>query len=119
MSFMEVKNCKALQELLDRLGDSLAENHVPEDGVFDSKLVASELVGNVFRHSDGWASLEWKIDGDFVELIVRSSAQFVPPEISRPADVYAESGRGLFLVDSVSEERCTVDGGIQVKIRIK
>ena len=66
--FMEVKNFEALKEAMKELCDFLAESDVPEDSVFDSKLVVSELVSNVLQHSDGVASLESEIRGEFIEL---------------------------------------------------
>lgn len=117
--FIEVKNYETLREALKRLCDFLAESDVPEDSVFDSKLVASELVSNILRHSDGVASLEGEIRGEFIELKIHSSARFCPPEQSRCSDVLAESGRGLFIVDSVCAERSfTEDGSIRVLIKI-
>ena len=88
--FMEVKNFEALKEAMKELCDFLAESDVPEDSVFDSKLVVSELVSNVLQHSDGVASLESEIRGEFIELKVRSSVRFCPPEESRCSEVYAE-----------------------------
>ena len=71
------------------------------------------------QHSDGVASLESEIRGEFIELKVRSSVRFCPPEESRCSEVYAESGRGLFIVDNVCTERSfTEDGGIKVLIKI-
>lgn len=117
--FIEVKNYEALQEAMKRLCEFLAESEVPEDNVFDSKLVVSELVGNILRHSDGVAFLESEIRGEFIELKIHSSVSFCPPEESRCSDVFAESGRGLFIVDSVCTERSfTEDGSIKVLIKI-
>lgn len=117
--FIEVKNYEALKKAMRELCDFLEACDVPEDNVFDSKLVVSELIGNVLQHSDGVASLESEIRGEFIELKVHSSARFCPPEESRCSDVYAESGRGLFIVDSVCTERTfTEDGSIKVLIKI-
>ena len=55
---------------MKRLSEYLEESDIPEENVFDSKLVVSELVGNVLRHSDGVASLEGEIQGEFIELKV-------------------------------------------------
>ena len=117
--FIEVKNYEALKEAMKQLCDFLAESDVPEDSVFDSKLVVSELVSNVLQHSDGVASLDGEIHGEFIELKVHSSVRFCPPEDSFCSDVLAESGRGLFIVDSVCTERSfTEDGSIKVLIKI-
>ena len=115
----EVKNFQALRRAMEELSRYLEESHVPEEDVFDSKLVVSELVGNVLRHSDGVASLEGEIRGNFIELKVRSSVCFCPPEKSCCPDAMAEGGRGLFIVDSVCTERTfTEDGSIRVLIEI-
>ncbi|MBQ8684788.1 MAG: ATP-binding protein [Clostridia bacterium] len=116
----EVENYAAMREALEKLCYYLAENDVPSERVFDSKLVASELVGNVLRHSGGVAKLCGEITEEFIELVILSSMPFLPPKASARADVFAEHGRGLFLVDSVCEERSLTDeGGIKVRIRIR
>ena len=118
--FFEVKNQKSLDTALVALCQYLTENGVPHGSIFDSKLVVSELVGNVLRHSDGVATLHGGIKDGFVELKVLSTVFYRPPENSRCSDVYAESGRGLFIVDNVCAERIfTDDGGIQVRIKIQ
>lgn len=117
--FVEVKNYEALKAAIEQLSDFLAESEIPEDSVFDSKLVVSELVGNVLRHSDGVASLEGEIRGKFIELKICSSVRFYPPEKSRCSDVFSESGRGLFIVDNICAERSvSEDGSIKVRVRI-
>ena len=55
-----------------------------------------------------------------IRLKINSTSPFTPPETSGLPHVYAEHGRGLFLVDSVCEERITTeDGGILVRIKIQ
>lgn len=115
----EIENYAAMQSAIAEFCRFLQEQNVTPDGVFHSRLVANELVGNVLRHSDGKAVLRGSITDGFVELTIFSTTTFCPPERSRCSEVYAESGRGLFLVDSVCEERTfTEEGGIRVRIRI-
>lgn len=117
--FFEVKTKKALAEALSGLCEYLSGYGVSDGSVFDSKLVVSELVGNVLRHSDGVATLSGKVKDGFVELTVRSTVAFCPPEKSRCPDVFSESGRGLFIVDNVCAERTfSEDGSICVRIKI-
>ena len=109
----------SLRDALENVNRLLEESDVPAERVFDARLVVSELVGNVLRHAKTTATLGVEIGGGFVELLVRSELPFIPPTVSKKAEVFAESGRGLFLVDSVSEERSsTTDGGIRVRIKI-
>ena len=116
----EIEHYQTMHAAIAKLCDALQSLSVPSERVFDSKLVVSELVGNVLRHADGKATLRGEVNGEFIELTVLSSVAFFPPEKSRPADVYAESGRGLFLVDAVCEKRTLTDeGGILVRIKIR
>lgn len=97
----------------------LAEQNVPQDSLFDSRLVFNELVGNVLKHAHGVATVHGEVKDGFIEVCVHSTKVFIPPKKSKLVEVTEEHGRGLFLVDSVCEERSfTPDGAIQVKIRI-
>ena len=114
----EVKNYAAMQDAISQFCRFLVSENVSSESVFDSRLVANELVSNVLRHSDGEAKLHGEVKDGFVELVIVSTKKFVPPETPRCSDVYAEHGRGLYLVDSVCTERITTpDGGILVRIK--
>ena len=116
----EIDNYLSLREAIESVNQILLEHDVPAERVFDARLVVSELVGNVLRHAKTTATLGVEISGEFLEMHVRSDVPFVPPKVSKKAEVLAESGRGLFLVDSVSEERVsTKEGGTLVRIRIQ
>ena len=115
----EIDNYLSLREAIERVSRMLTEQDVPDERVFDTRLVVSELVGNVLRHAKTTATLGVEIGVEFLEIRVRSDLPFVPPSVSKKAELFAESGRGLFLVDSVSEERsCTKEGQICVRIKI-
>lgn len=104
---------------LDRLSAFLEQEKVIGDALFHSKLVFSELVGNILRHSKAYAEVESNVDGEFVHLFIRSSDGYVPPKSSVCSDVYAEHGRGLFLVDAVCYSREETGGGVKILIRIE
>ena len=117
---IRIDDRNALKGALQELAEYLHAASSSEEGLFHSKLVVSELVGNVFRHSEGGASVTLERTGAFVHLTVHATKPFYPPEKSTLSDVYSESGRGLFIVDSVCEERkTTAEGGICVKVRIQ
>lgn len=119
MMIFEVKDYASLRLALQALCGDLDGRSVRPERVFDSKLVASELLGNVLRHTDGIAKLRWEVQGDFVELHILSSVAFVPPKTSQPVGVFSEHGRGLYLVDSLCVERTmTEEGGICVRIQL-
>ena len=116
---LRIDNYPSMQVAIANLCRFLQEQDVSEDGVFHSKLVASELLGNVLRHSGGYATLHGIVKNGFVELTVHSSVKFLPPAQTTRADLYAEHGRGLFLVDAVIVERkLTESGDILVKIKM-
>lgn len=116
---LRIDDRNALKGAIEELTAYLRAASASEEGVFHSKLVVSELVGNVFRHSEGGACVTLERSEEFVRLTVRATKPFFPPEKSTLSDVYAESGRGLFLVDSVCEERTTTERGeICVTVKI-
>ncbi len=118
--FIVVKNLTDLQDAMSRLCEFLEEWDVPKDNIFDSKLVVSELVSNALKYSQGVATFESEIKDGFIRIKVGSTLAFTPPERSVCSDVYAEHGRGLFLVDSVCENRTTTEKGeILVTIKIR
>ena len=116
----EVKNYTTLQEAIESLCAFLKEQNVHEDSIFDCKLVAYELLGNVLKHADGKAKLQGQIVDGFVELKIYSKNPFVLPTQKPCPDVTAEHGRGLFLVNTVCEERMFTEAdGLRVQIKIK
>ena len=116
---IKIENYPSMQVAMEQLCSFLQSQGVSEDSVFHCKLAASELVGNVLRHSNGYATLHTQLANGVVELVIQSSVQFTPPTQSVCADLYAEHGRGLFLVDAISIERTTTEAGdILVKIKM-
>lgn len=116
----EVKDIPSMHEAIYGLCSYLQQHGVSPDMLFDSKLVASELLGNVLRHTQGGAKIKGEIKDGYFHLYVYSDIIYRPPTESKNADVYAEHGRGLFLIDSVCVERSIVEeGAIVVKLKIK
>ncbi len=117
---VDVKNYETMQGALEALCSFLRAHGVSSDCIFDSKLVACELLGNVLRHADGQAKLQGEIKDGFLELKILTAKVFPIIEKSVCVDVLSEHGRGLFLVQEVCEHRVfTEDDGVRVYIRIK
>ena len=117
---IEVENRLMLKSALYALCEFLTDNGVSTERVFDSKLIASELVGNIFTPSTGKASMVVELLDGFVELEIGSTAPFTPPKETKLVEVLSEHGRGLYLVDALCYERLqTEDGAIKVRIKIK
>jgi len=118
--FLRVKNYATLQAALDGLCAFLSEQGVGQDDVFDGKLVACELLGNVLKYTDGEAGLRCEIKDECIELKVLSDTFFELPENIVCSGLFAENGRGLFLVKTVCDGQVfTEEDGILAKISIK
>ena len=118
--FFEIKDYATLQEGIDKLCVFLAQENVPSDCIFDSKLVAYELLGNVLKHADGKATLYCEIKEAFVELKICTGVVFSLPKDKVCPDATAEHGRGLFLVNAVCEGRFyEEEDGIRALIEMK
>ena len=68
-----------------------------------ARLILAELVGNVVVHAAGPAvlELEWRDDRPTVSILDRG-AGFVP-STELPADLFADGGRGMFIVNALAE----------------
>ncbi len=116
----EMKTYAEFKQAVSQLSDFLFKQKLSEDVVFDSKLVIHELIGNALQHSEGGASFSAEVVDGCVRISVRGEEKFYPPKESRLPTRYAERGRGLYLVDSLSAERTvTDDGEVIVIIRIR
>ena len=113
---IKIENHTSLKQALDTLCEFLLLEQVEKDRVFDSKLVACELLGNVFKHSEGGATLHGEVNAGFIELRILSDFPFLPTQVELPA-LFSEHGRGLFLIQSVSEGIEPITGGVLVKIK--
>lgn len=105
MMDFEIGDYDALREALRKLCEALERRAVPSGKVFDSRLVANELITNELRHGGGRAYLRAELCGDELRIFVRGARGYRPPDRSVCSDADSESGRGLFLVDSVSVSR--------------
>ena len=113
----EIINYETLRRAVDELCDFLFAQNVRADSVFDSRLVAYEMLGNVIKHADGNAKLDFGVTPEFVELKIVTAEIFFPVKRENCSDVYAESGRGIYLVDRMAERFLTDDGGILIRIK--
>ncbi len=116
----EMKNYADFKAAIAQLCDFLSAQKISEEQIFDSKLIAHELLGNVLQHSGGSAKLSVELTEGHIHLSVQAERVFRPPTVGNCPNCDAERGRGLFLVDSVSAARSfTEDGKILVRIQIK
>lgn len=114
----EIENYNALRASVEEFCEQLTLQKVPQGSIFDCKLVLYELLGNVLKHGNGRAELRCAVEAEFVELQISSKGTLSLPRHTPCADVYAENGRGLFLVESVCFERTITEDGILVRIKV-
>ena len=119
MMFFEVDDYEALRTSLQQMCDALERECVPVDAVFNCRLIANELLVNALRYGGGHAAFSARREGDMLRITVQSAVRYRPPARSSCSDVTAECGRGLFLVDALSERREYNDSeGICVTVRL-
>lgn len=117
--YFEIDDYNALEEALHDMVEALSAE-ISEDAVFTCKLVASELLSNVLQHGGGRAYFRAERAGNTLRISVRGENDYRPPEKSALASVYAERGRGLYLVDFYCETRTyRKEDGICVEISLK
>jgi anti-sigma regulatory factor (Ser/Thr protein kinase) len=117
--FFKVKNYAALQEALSALCAFLDRAEIPKERVFDAKLVACELMSNALKYAGGETGLEGKIKDGGIELKIYSKQYFKLPKTVACADLFAEHGRGLYLVNEICKgEMKAEEDGIRVRIVI-
>jgi anti-sigma regulatory factor (Ser/Thr protein kinase) len=89
-----------------QLATDLDAYDLPEDAIDDVVLVASELVGNAVRHTtasaQGTLNVTWDVDASGVRVSVGDPSD--QPPVARTADLDQPDGRGLTIVDAVSDE---------------
>ena len=114
----KVDNLKNMGSQLKTFVDFLRLAGADDEDIFASKLVSCELITNVIRHGGDEAEFTGSLSGDVITITVTAES-FKGLDISRPApDVFAESGRGLYIVKSICSDiergEC---GEIKVMIR--
>ncbi len=112
-----IRDNVSLRQALKAFHDDLQKEGLDEACFFDCKLVFSELASNAVRHGKG-GEICFRLLDKQVELTLTCSAPIILAPWSEAAPVLAESGRGLYLIDSVCQSRAsTSEGGIRVILK--
>lgn len=121
MISFKVDDLKFMNAELKTFLDFLKDEEVCDDGVFDSRLVACELITNVLRHDGETALFSGALCGDSVEIFVSSEGGDASFSVrtSLP-DVFAESGRGLYIINTLCDGKVKVEnGGVKAVVTIR
>ncbi|MCD7729825.1 MAG: ATP-binding protein [Clostridia bacterium] len=120
MITFSVDNLKDMNDRLKVFSDFLRQSDVGEDDIFDSRLVSCELITNVLIHCGERADFCGKISGGNIVITVSSPHTGNTPPPQGIPDVFAERGRGLYIVKTVSDGNVFFrEGAVEVYLRIK
>lgn len=112
----KVDNLNKMNSELRAFAEFLRLNAIADEDVFASRLVSCELITNVIRHGGEAAEFTGELRADRIIVTVNAkSLQDLNTEVGAP-DVFAESGRGLYIVKCFGEIE-TSDGGLRVCIK--
>ena len=114
----KVDNLKSMKENLADFVEFLRLSGANDEDIFASKLISCELITNVIRHGGDEAEFTGTIAGDKIIITVAADS-LKDINLNRPApDVFAENGRGLYIVKSFCCELCRGESGeVRVVIR--
>ncbi len=113
-------NVNDLKDMNARIGifsDFLRSENVCDDDIFASKLVSSELIANVILHGGESAHFLGELFPDAIRITVTSPNQKDISLLTSLPDVFAERGRGLYIIRCFGEiER--IKEGLRVLIKL-
>lgn len=120
MITFEIDDIKEMNAELWRFIEYLEGSGVDADSVFDSRLVSCELITNVLRHCGGSALFSGILSDGEITITVCSSSPTGKISVPDLPEVFAESGRGLYIVNAISGGNVKIAGGnVTVKILTK
>jgi anti-sigma regulatory factor (Ser/Thr protein kinase) len=67
-----------------------------------AELIVGELISNAARHADGNICVELTVSDGNAAVRVHDTSPGFALDVRRPADVFSESGRGLFIVSELA-----------------
>ena len=118
MISFKVDSLKNMSSQLQTFTEFLRLSGADDEDIFASKLVSCELITNVIRHGGDSAEFSGSLSGDTI-IITVTAESFKGLDITRPApDVFAESGRGLYIVKSICSDIERGERG-EIKVVIK
>ncbi len=119
MITFKLDNLKNMNAQLKAFAEFLRLNDIADDDIFMSRLVSCELITNVIRHSGEAAFFTGELLVDRIAITVAADGQ-KDFELSPSApDVFAESGRGLYIVNRIALGGIERGEGGELKVYIK
>lgn len=119
MVSFKVENLKNMNAQLKAFTDFLRSCDIDENDVFLCRLVSCELISNVIIHGGESADFKGELLDDKISISVTAESQRdINLTPSRP-DVFAESGRGLYIINAVSLNGVNRGEGGELSVFIK
>lgn len=115
----KVDNLKNMKAELNAFCELLRGSGAADDDIFAGKLIACELITNVILHGGDEAEFTGSLTGDKIVITVTAES-LRGVDLKRPApDVFAESGRGLYIIRSLcyGEIEQSENGEIRVCVK--
>jgi len=113
----KVDNLKNMSSELRGFADFLREQCIDDEDIFASRLVSCELITNVIRHSGEAAEFKGELFSDRIIVTVTAKSLEGLDVRTEIPDVFAESGRGLYIVRCLGEIEPSESGGLRVCIK--
>lgn len=100
-----------VRPLLEAMTASLTSQGVPSQDMMNLKLLFAEAINNAVEHGcvgfdDPEVEVSLNLSGSHIRVTVDDPSQFVPEPVpaSEPEDMFAEGGRGLFLMEQIADK---------------
>ncbi len=119
MITFKVDNLKLMHDSLNAFTDFLRLSGADDDDIFASKLVSCELITNVIRHGGDEAEFTGNLSADKIFITVAAESLKCVDVSGNAPDVFAESGRGLYIVKCFSDGEIERGDGGEIKVVIK
>lgn len=113
---------EAAHRVRDQILAFLRELSIPGSNLNDAKAVLGELIANVVEHAPGPVNVEidWRKERPLLRM--RDYGPGFTLRVALPQDLLSESGRGLYLVTSLSDGLRAVshfEGGTEVSAHLR
>ena len=117
----KVDNLKSMHDELKAFTSFLLDAGVCDDDVFASKLISCELITNVIRHGGDTAFFTGARDNGGIVITIAAESLRGADLCGSLPDVFAESGRGLYIVRNMcrGEIERGADGEVRVYLKRK
>ena len=117
MITFSVDNLKNMHNELRAFSEFLQRSAICDEDIFASRLVSCELITNVIRHGGEEAHFKGELLPDAITITVTAKSLENVKLNAKMPDVFAENGRGMYIVRCFGEIERDGQGGLRVCIK--